>query len=139
MTPGYTVKGDKRYRYYVNTKSIKVGPEACAIRRVPAGEIEGAVMTHVRRVLQSPEVVASTLREVQALDPTIDSAQAIQTLQSTEAIWDELFPLEQAKIVQTLVERVTISGTGIKIDFRSTGIKNLLESALATPATKKAA
>ena len=92
MTPGATHKGDKVYRYYVNTASMKIGKEACSVSRVPAGEIEAAVIAQVRKVLQAPEVMSQAIREVVSLDPAADAQQVILTLQSIEPVWDELFP-----------------------------------------------
>jgi hypothetical protein len=45
--PAYTRRGNRLYRYYVSTGVIKRGPEACAIRRVPAAEIEAAIIDQV--------------------------------------------------------------------------------------------
>jgi site-specific DNA recombinase len=104
MTPGATHKGDKVYRYYVNTASMKIGKEACSVSRVPAGEIEAAVIAQVRKVLQAPEVMSQAIREVVALDPAADAQEVITTLQSIEPVWDELFPAEQARIIQLLVD-----------------------------------
>ena len=139
MTPGATKKGDKYYRYYVNTASIKIGKDACAIPRVPAGEIEAAVIAQVRKVLQAPQLIAQTIRELQVLDPEADPHQAIQTLQSIEPVWDELFPAEQARIIQLLVERVTVSTAGIRIDMKTAGMKELIQSVMAEPQLKKVA
>jgi site-specific DNA recombinase len=47
MTPGATHKGDKVYRYYVNTAAMKIGKEACSVSRAPAGEVEAAVIAQV--------------------------------------------------------------------------------------------
>lgn len=138
MTPGYTVKGTKVYRYYLNTATNKIGADGCEVKRVPAGEIEGAVLTHVRRVLQAPEIVAQTVREVQTLDASIDSQQAIVALQDIEVVWESLFPLEQARIIQALIERVTISPIGIKIDFKASGMHDLIRSVVAAPEKKAA-
>ena len=73
MTPSVTLKNGKYYRYYVNTASIKIGKDACVIARVPAGEIDAAVIGQVRKVLLAPEVMAHAIREVQALDPEADA------------------------------------------------------------------
>lgn len=139
MTPSFTVKNGKHYRYYVNTASIKIGKDACAIPRVPAGEIEAAVIAQVRKVLRAPEVISQILREVQALDPEADAQMAILTLQSIEPVWNELFPAEQARIVQLLVERVIVSPSGIRIDMKTAGMKELIESVIAEPELKRAA
>ncbi|QKS28250.1 MAG: recombinase family protein [Candidatus Accumulibacter similis] len=130
MTPGATYKGDKVYRYYVNTASMKIGKEACSVPRVPAGEIEAAVIAQVRKVLQAPELTSQTIREVTTLDPTADAQQVITTLQSIEPVWDELFPAEQARIIQLLVERVTVSPTGLRIDMKTAGMRDLIRSVM---------
>jgi len=130
MTPGATRKGDKIYRYYVNTASMKIGKEACSVSRVPAGEIEAAVIAQVRKVLQAPEVMSQAIREVVALDPMADAQEVITTLQSIEPVWDELFPAEQARIIQLLVERVTVSPAGLRIDMKTAGMKELIQSVM---------
>ncbi|WP_353853377.1 zinc ribbon domain-containing protein [Accumulibacter sp.] len=136
MTPGATHKGDKVYRYYVNTASMKIGKEACSVTRVPAGEIEAAVIAQVRKVLQAPELMSQAIREVVALDPAADAQQVITMLQSIEPVWDELFPAEQARIIQLLVEQVTVSQTGLRIDMKTAGMKELIQSVM--PARKVA-
>ncbi|EXI92395.1 MAG: hypothetical protein AW12_00606 [Candidatus Accumulibacter sp. BA-94] len=136
MTPGATHKGDEVYRYYVNTASMKIGKDACSVSRVPAGEIEAAVVAQVRKVLQAPEVMSQAIREVLALDPTADAQETILTLQSIEPVWDELFPAEQARIIQLLVERVTVSPTGLRIDMKTAGMRDLIR--LVMPGRKAA-
>jgi site-specific DNA recombinase len=125
------------YRYYVNTAAMKIGKEACSVSRAPAGEVEAAVIAQVRKVLQAPEVMSQAIREVVALDPAADAQQVILTLQSIEPVWDELFPAEQARIIQLLVERVTVSPTGLRIDMKTAGMRELILSVI--PESKKAA
>ena len=97
---------------------------------VPAGEIEAAVIAQVRKVLQAPEVMSQAIREVVALDPAADAQEVITTLQSIEPVWDELFPAEQARIIQLLVERVTVSPTGLRIDMKTAGMRELIQSVM---------
>ena len=42
MTPTHARRWGRLYHYYVSMDVIKQGPEACPVRRVPAGEIEAA-------------------------------------------------------------------------------------------------
>jgi hypothetical protein len=121
---------DRRDSCHVNTASMKIGKDACSISRVPAGEVEAAVIAQVRKVLQAPEVMSQAIREVVALDPTADAQETILTLQSIEPVWDELFPAEQARIIQLLVERVTVSPTGLRIDMKTAGMKELIQSVI---------
>jgi site-specific DNA recombinase len=45
-------------------------------------------------------------------------------------VWDELFPAEQARIIQLLVERVTVSPTGLRIDMKTAGMRELIQSVM---------
>jgi len=139
MTPGATMTAGKRYRYYINTASMKIGKDACEVTRVSAGDIDAKVVALVRKILQAPEIVAQAVLEVQKIAPGADKQQTIQTLQSIESVWDELFPAEQSRIMHLLIDRITISPTGLKIDFKTKGLVDLIQSVLAVPVLKKAA
>ena len=139
FTPGYTNKGPKYYRYYINTDAIKLGKDSCEVQRLPAGEIEAVVMEQVRHLLRAPEVLAHAVREVSAQRPQISEAQAIQALQDVAAVWDELFPAEQARILQTLIERITVRRDGITIAWQTAGMTKLLRDTVAPDALPEAA
>lgn len=46
-------------------------------------------------------------------------------------MWDELFPTEQARIVQLLVERVNIQEDALQVRMRAEGLASLVEGAAA--------
>jgi site-specific DNA recombinase len=73
--PAYTRRGKKPYRYYVSTGVIKRGPEACTIRRVPAAEVERAVVDQVRALVLTPEIVVRTWKEAREHDRTVTEDQ----------------------------------------------------------------
>jgi site-specific DNA recombinase len=56
MTPTHTRRKGKLYRYYISTRVLKQAADACSVRRVPAGEIEAAVIHHVRALLRAPDL-----------------------------------------------------------------------------------
>lgn len=84
-----------------------------------------------------PPSVSQAIREVLALDPSTDAQETILALQSMEPVWDELFPAEQARKIQLLVEGVTVSPTGLRIVMNTAGMKELIQSVI--PESKKAA
>jgi DNA invertase Pin-like site-specific DNA recombinase len=131
FTPSWTAWNGKQYRYYVNTDAIKIGSEACEVRRLPAGEIETIVVEQLRQVLRAPEILAATVREVVANRPDIRESQVIETLQSMDKVWDSLFPPEQARIARALIERIVVRRDGIRITWRTDGLPKLLREALA--------
>jgi len=62
----FTTKNARKYRYYVCQRVKKASYGACPIGTVPAGDVERAVLLQLRRVFASPEMVAGTMRGVQA-------------------------------------------------------------------------
>jgi site-specific DNA recombinase len=49
-----------------------------------------------------------------------------EALERLDPLWNELFPAEQARIVQLLVERVDVRPDGVDIRLRTEGLANLV-------------
>ena len=126
MTPTHTRKGDKLYRYYVSQTVLKRGADACPVGRVPAAEIEGAVVDQLRGILRSPEIVVGTWRSARPEIDGLSEAEVREALEGLDPLWDELFPAEQARIVQLLVERVEVGRDGVDIRLRTQGLAHLV-------------
>ena len=126
MTPAHTRKGGKLYRYYVSTDVLKRDAEACPVRRIPAAEIESAVIEQVRGLLRSPEIIIRTWRAARESLDGLSEADVRDALHRLDPLWDELFPAEQARIVQLLVERVDIAPDGADIRLRTEGLTKLV-------------
>jgi DNA invertase Pin-like site-specific DNA recombinase len=125
MTPVHTRRRGRLYRYYATTTVDKLGPDTCPIRRVPAAEIEAKVIGQLRTLLNAPEMIVRTLMAAQAGDPTVTAQQVGAALTTLDPLWEELFPAEQARIVQLLIERIDVSTEGLAIRFRTEGFANL--------------
>ncbi len=126
FSPTHTRKRHRLYRYYVSQAVLKHGPDACPIGRVPAGEIESAVIDQLRAVFRQPEIVVGTWRAARDQDDGITKADVRDALLQLDPLWDELFPAEQARIVQLLVERVEIAEDGLDIRLRAAGLTGLV-------------
>jgi len=125
MTPTHTRKGGRLYRYYIATDLLKHDAPACTVRRVPAAEIERAVIDQVRGLLRSPEMIVRTWRAGKRLVAGLDESEVRAALQRLDPVWNELFPAEQARVIQLLVERVDVSPDGVDIRLRTEGLSNL--------------
>jgi site-specific DNA recombinase len=125
MTPAHTRKGGKLYRYYVSTDVLKRDADSCTVRRVPAAEIESAVIDQLRGLLRAPEIIVRTWRAAKSIGH-ISEVDVRDALERLDPLWDELFPAEQARIVQLLVERLDISTDGADIRLRTEGLTNLV-------------
>ena len=60
MGPTYTQKGERRYTYYICEKDAKRAVSRCPLKRVPAGDIEKAVLEQLGAVFRTPTLVAKT-------------------------------------------------------------------------------
>ncbi len=137
MTPTATKKGAKLYRYYTSMDLIRNrAVDAAGPQRLPAGMVEDAVIGEIRRMIAAPEVRARALSALKADMPDVDDKVVIAALDEFEKLWASLFPAEQARIVQLLVDRVTVGPAGLAIDLRHEGIGSLARQ-MMTPQTRK--
>ena len=125
MTPSHTRKKGRLYRYYVTMSMIKEGADSCPVGRVPAAQVENAVIDQLRSLLRTPEMVARAWKGVRAEGEAMMEKDVATALGQLDPLWDELFPAEQARIVQLLVERVDISTDGVRIALRTEGLAQL--------------
>ena len=70
---------------------------------MPAAEIEAAVIDQLRGIFRQPEIIIGTWRAARAERDDITEDEAREALLELDPLWDELFPAEQARIVQLLV------------------------------------
>jgi site-specific DNA recombinase len=140
MSPTHTRKGGRLYRYYVSQSVLKRGPGACSVGRVPADEIETAVVDQLRNLLRAPEIIVGTWRAARQSMGDIKETDVREALERLDPLWNELFPAEQARIVQLLVERVDVSLDGVDIRLRTEGLANLVTDLRAiNPESRRAA
>jgi DNA invertase Pin-like site-specific DNA recombinase len=125
MSPTFTRKKGRLYRYYVSQAVLQGGANDAPYRRLPAGEIEGVVMAQVRALLRQPEVVVGTWRAARAEATDLTEPKVREALARLEPLWDELFPAEQQRIVRLLVERVTVTEAGAEIRLNLEGLAGL--------------
>ena len=125
FSPTHTRKGGRLYRYYVSQTVLKHGAGSCPVGRVPAGEIEAAVIDQLRAVFRQPEIVAGTWKAAREKAVEINEAEAHVALSGLDPLWDEIFPAEQARIVALLVERVDINADGMNVRLRTDGLAAL--------------
>ena len=197
MSVNHTKRGPKQYAYYVCGRQVKEGAKACPGSRVPAGDLEAAVVERIHAIARDPAVLAATLdadrldrearkpelvaegrrlaaekgqlsterenllaavaaggpssalllarvteldgrlgqaeqraaeirKELAALDlDAVDPGELQAALADLEPVWAELFPKEQARVLELLVQevRVNVPQGRMEIDFRPGGPK----------------
>jgi site-specific DNA recombinase len=92
---------------------------------VPAAEIERIVLDQVRHLIRTPEIIVHTWRAARKLGREISEAEVRSALIEFEELWDELFPAEQARIVELLVQRVDVHPDRLDIILKIDGLMSL--------------
>jgi len=128
LTPWHSTKKatGKRYRYYLPMRDIKEHAGASGLPRLPAVELESAVLDPLRSIVRSTDLLGNVLPLAIALDPTLDEAKVTVAMTRLDAIWDQLFPAEQTRIVRLLVEKVIVSPNDLEVRLRANGIERLV-------------
>jgi DNA invertase Pin-like site-specific DNA recombinase len=142
MIHTYTRKKNGRlYRYYVpylhkrRNAGATLAPGATDIGPLPAAEIETAVLEQIQQALRAPELMLATWRSCQRhpRGAQLEEAQVVVAMQRIGAVWDQLFPKEQQRITQLMIERVQLHERGLDILWREDGWLGLGEDIASHP------
>jgi site-specific DNA recombinase len=98
----------------------------------------GAVVQQIRTLLLTPEVTARAIEAAQRECPEIEQPDVVAALRGFDALWESLFPAEQARIARLLVERVTVGSDGMAVDLRTEGLGSVVRE-MVTPRREMAA
>jgi DNA invertase Pin-like site-specific DNA recombinase len=131
MYPTYSRKKDgRRYFYYVSKSESRFGAPGKRYERLPAPEIEAAVVAQIRTVLTSPEAIAAVVRHIEHRGAPIDEATAVMAMGRLNDVWDQLFPVERHRIAHLMIERIDLvhlgEVQGIKVKWRELGWDELI-------------
>ena len=118
---------------------MKRGASACPVRQVPAAEIERIVLDQVRALLHTPEVIVQTWRAARKQDRDVTESDVRNALMEFEQLWNELFPAEQARIIELLVERVDVKPDTLDLTLRVEGLRSLCDELRAPLGLQQAA
>jgi site-specific DNA recombinase len=139
MSPTHTRKSGKLYRYYISQTAMKRGRSDCPIRQVPAAEIERIVLDQTRQLMAAPEIIVATWRAARKQNQDITEHEVREALTQFDELWNELFPAEQARIVELLVQRIDLRPDSLDITLTIEGLTSLYKELSAQPAFRQAA
>ena len=122
-------RNGRLYRYYVPYLYKRRGagatlvPEKPRIGSLPAAEIEAAVLTQVHQALSAPEVAIGAWKACQrhAKGAALDEPLTVIAMKRIGAVWDQLFPAEQHRIMRLLIDRIDLHEYGLEIHWREDG------------------
>ena len=123
MTPTWTrKKNGLKYCYYACVAGNRDPARECPVKRVPAGQMEMAVLDSVADLMRTPTFVNAVVGE-----GGVGEDEVMEALSDVHEIWNDLFPVERARLLRLLVREVTVRETGIQIHFALSGAGKLIE------------
>ncbi|MGE3769503.1 MAG: recombinase family protein [Bdellovibrionales bacterium] len=128
MTCAAAKKKDTRYRYYVSTQAVKKSYGECPLKTVSAPLLEAVIVDQMRRLLARPEWAKEIIAKAQkgGLGDNLTEQKIVRALENFELLWDELFPLEQLRLANLLIQRVVVCSDKVQISLRPVGMAGLL-------------
>lgn len=135
MSPSHTRKGNKNYHYYVSNSYRKQFCKQCPSARVPAGEIESVVTGQLKSIFAAPQILSDTWRKIKT-DHAYSENELHSAMKRLGSLWEALFPAEQKRILHLLVERVVLHTHCLDIEYRATGISEILSQLQSTIESK---
>jgi hypothetical protein len=106
---------------------LKRGAAPGPVSRFPAGDVERIVVDQLRAILRAPEIVLRTWRKARQKIDNLTETEVREAIEQLYPLWDELFPAEQARILELFVERVDVQEDAVEIRFRVDGLRTLVE------------
>ena len=127
MSPTHTKRRGRTYRYYVARAAIEAGYDSAPVTTVPAGDVEAAVLAQLQSLLTTPEIIARVWAAAKVENEVpLSEAEVIGLLADFGNLWPELFPAEQARLLQLLVERVDVLEDGLELRLKASGLASLI-------------
>lgn len=131
MSPCNTRKKGKLYRYYAGSKYLSLKCADCPLGRIPAAELEQVVLQQVKPLLRTPDIIAQTWVAANQSDPQITENDVRGALQNLESLWSELFPAEQRRILELLLERIEVFTDRVDIRVKYDRLGRVAQELLA--------
>lgn len=125
LVPSYTVKKGKTYRYYSPIKHRRFGAWASQHGPLPAVPIEELVTQQIVAALSAPHIVQAVWDRMPHIRSDLTEPQVVLPMRNLASLWRELFPAEQCRLAQLLIERVVIADGGLEIIWRDQGWQEL--------------
>ena len=121
-----TKKSGRRYRYYVHQREVKEFAGASGLPRIVAADLESAVLEQLRGLMRAPALLTDAIAQAKRCDATLDEAKVTVAMNRLDAIWAQMFPAEQTRMIKLMVEKVIISTKQLEVRLRANGMERLI-------------
>ena len=124
-TPTHANKNGRRYRYYTSQAVIKKTEKSNASARIPAPDVENAVVDRILNWLQSPaDLLAALCDETTVAPPEGLFGRIIAQAAATAKSWCKRIAADRTQFLKSVIERVVIHPLHVEIRLRVPALVN---------------
>jgi site-specific DNA recombinase len=126
MTPTYSQKNGRRWRYYLCWKAHRRGWSSCPSPTLPAHQLEMFVVERIRAIGRDQELIAQMFEQAVPIHG-ISVANLRAALDRFDEVWARMTTAEQAQVAASLIETIDYDGriAEINVKFRPEGVRRL--------------
>jgi hypothetical protein len=120
-TPTHATKNGRRYRYYTSQAIIKKTAKVETPTRIPAPDLESAVIERLLKLLREPGDLVTSIRDdfQERVNLRGDLfTRIVARATSTAATWQTLSGTDREHFLQAVIDRVIIHPTKVEIRIR---------------------
>lgn len=119
----FSEKNGRCYGHYTPSTQRRMGAWAKKHGALPLGAVETLVTEQIMAALQAPHIVQAVVDRLAVTRPDLDEPRVVLQLKLRQLadVWKTLFPAEQHRLAQLLIERVVMGADGMEIVWRDIG------------------
>jgi hypothetical protein len=135
-TPTHASKSGRRYRYYTSQAVIKKTEKGNAPGRIPAPDLEKAVIDRILNWLQTPADLLAALQDESSESPPKGFlARILRHAAKTAETWRSRIAIDRTQFLKTVIERVVVHSDHIETRLRVPALINEILGTTSVPAT----
>jgi hypothetical protein len=123
-TPTHANKNGRRYRYYTSQAVIKKIEKSNGPTRIPAHDLEKAVVDRMLEWLQTPADLLASLRDETTVAPEGFFDRIIAQSAATTQSWRDRIAANRTQFLKMVIERIVIQPTHVEIRLRVPALVN---------------
>ena len=125
-TPTHASKGGRRYRYYTSQSAIKKTGQSDAPARIPAPDLEKAVVDRLLEWFENPEQLLTALHDQTGAAPRPEGLfdRLITRAARTAQRWRERIAEDRTEFLKNVIERVIIHSDHVEFRLRVLALVN---------------
>ena len=113
---------ERRHNPRMRRRRVKQDQKFSALSKQ---SVISGVEPQIVAALSTPHIMQSVRDRMQHIRPDLTEPQIVLPMRNLASLWRELFPVEQCRLAQLLIERVVIADAGMEIIWRDQGWQEL--------------